>query len=449
MTYSATPLPYRPLKVAVVGGGIAGLSAAWLLSRRHDVTVYERDGRIGGHSNTVEVDGPDGPIAVDTGFIVYNEVNYPNLVQLFRHLDVPTKPSDMSFSVCMDGGDLEYSGTSLAGLFAQKRNIARPRFWRILYDTFRFYREAPLLLSDPESESVSLGVYLDRQGYSRPFLYDHLLPMAAAIWSAPAEEMLQYPAVAFIRFCETHGLLRLSGRPQWRTVDGGSREYVHRLTRSFADRIEVGNGVKAIRRSRDGVVIRDSRDVSWRFDHVVIAGHADHALAMLSDPSIEERSLLGAFTYQKNLAVLHRDHTLMPRRRQVWSSWNYLGRSGAGRSDVCVTYWMNRLQSIDPQVPLFVTLNPFRMPEDHTVIRAVDYDHPVFDTAAIRAQDALWDIQGKANTWFCGSYFGAGFHEDALQSGLAVAEALGGVRRPWLMPAGDARIPVATTKEAA
>lgn len=444
-----TPRRHRPLDIAVVGSGIAGLSAAWLLSPSHRVTVYERDGRIGGHSNTVEVDGPRGPIAVDTGFIVYNEVNYPNLVALFRHLDVPTSPSDMSFSVCMDGGDLEYSGTSLGGLFAQKRNIVRPRFWRILYDTARFYREAPALLSEPGSASVTLGAYLDRQGYSRAFLYDHLLPMAAAVWSTPPEDMREYPAVAFIRFCETHGLLRLSGRPQWRTVVNGSREYVRRLTRSFADRIEVGAGVKSIRRSRDGVVIRDSRDVSWRFDHVVVAAHADDALAMLSDPSAEERSLLGAFSYQKNLAILHQDHRLMPNRPQVWSSWNYLGRSRAGRSDVCVTYWMNRLQSIDPRVPLFVTLNPFHMPQDHTVIQSFDYDHPVFDTAAIRAQDALWDIQGSANTWFCGSYFGAGFHEDALQSGLAVAEALGGVRRPWQVRDGESRIPLPVAREAA
>ena len=437
------------MNIAVVGTGIAGLSAAWLLSRSHNVTMYERDGRIGGHSNTVEVDGPNGPIPVDTGFIVYNEVNYPNLVQLFDHLNVPTQPSDMSFSVCMDDGDLEYSGTSLGGLFAQKRNIVRPRFWRILYDTIRFYREAPSLLSEGGAGGITLGDYLDREGYSREFLDDHLLPMAAAIWSTPAEDMRAYPAVAFIRFCETHGLLQLSGRPQWRTVANGSREYVRRLTRSFADCIETGTGVNSIRRSRDGVVLRDSRNVAWRYDHVVIAAHADDALSMLSDPSADERGLLGAFKYQKNLAILHQDDALMPNRPQVWSSWNYLGRSGAERSDVCVTYWMNQLQSIDPAFPLFVTLNPFRMPQDHSVIQTFDYDHPVYDAAAIRAQDEIWRIQGTSNTWFCGSYFGAGFHEDALKSGLAVAEALGGDARPWAVPEGTPPVPIPAAREAA
>ena len=449
MIKTAASRPTRPRNIAVIGSGIAGLSAAWLLSHAHRVTVYERDGRIGGHSNTVDVEGRDGAVAVDTGFIVYNEVNYPNLVRLFDHLGVATKPSDMSFAVSIDDGDLEYSGTSLGGLFAQTRNVARPRFWRIFRDIIRFYREAPKLLAKPGAAVVTLGEYLDREGYSRAFLYDHLLPMAAAIWSTPAEDMRDYPAVAFIRFCETHGLLRLSGRPQWRTVEGGSREYVRRLTQSFADRIEMGAGVASVRRCSGGVVVRDRRNVSRPFDHVVIAAHADDALAMLSDSTAREREILGAFKYQKNLAVLHRDSALMPRRRKVWSSWNYLGQASAGRAEVCVTYWMNRLQSIDPCNPLFVTLNPIRMPEEGCVVRSYDYDHPVFDTAAIRAQDRLWDIQGNGNTWFCGSYFGAGFHEDALQAGLAVAEALGGIERPWRVPDRNSRIPVPFTLEAA
>lgn len=421
-----------PLDIAIVGTGIAGMSAAWMLSRKHRVTVYEQDGRVGGHSNTVDVAGPDGPIGVDTGFIVYNEINYPNLTALFSHLGVSTKDSTMSFAASIGDGAVEYSGGGLAGLLGQPGNVLRPGFWRMLRDILRFYRSAPAVLNHADGEHLTLGTYLDNEGYSSEFIEHHLLPMAAAIWSSPVEDMREHPAIAFVRFCMTHGLMRLGGRPQWKTVDGGSRVYVQKLTESFAGRIRLGCRVGRVSRSGDAVIVADETGDVARYDHVVIAGHADEALALLGDASFDERRLLGAFTYSTNRTVLHRDPRLMPKHRRVWSSWNYIGgRGGDRRPRVCVTYWMNALQSLDPRVPLFITLNPTREPAPELIEATFHYDHPCYHRAALRAQRELPTLQGVRNTWFCGSYFGAGFHEDALVSGLAVAEALGGVLRPW------------------
>lgn len=438
------------LKVAVIGAGIAGLSAAWLLNQRHQITVYEQDQRPGGHSNTVDTAGPSGAVPVDTGFIVYNERNYPNLVQLFRHLGVPTKPSTMSFAVSIDGGALEYAGSNMAGLFAQPANVLRPRFWQMLRDIARFYREGPALIGAAGAESLTIGDYLVREGYSQAFIDDHLLPMAAAIWSTPAGEMRHHPALAFVRFCMAHGLMQVAGRPQWRTVEGGSRAYVERLTAPFADRIRLSSRVREIRRLGDRVVVEDSHSGRECYDRVVIAAHADQALALLADPSADERRILGAFKYARNTAVLHSDPALMPRRRRVWASWNYLAErdgSRGGSGAVCVTYWMNSLQAIDRRHPLFVTLNPVREPDPARVIAAFEYHHPSYDLAAIGAQGELASLQGQRCTWFCGSYFGAGFHEDALRSGLDAAEAAGGVRRPWAGQGADE--PVAPARQTA
>jgi len=424
------------LDIAIVGSGISGLSAAWLLSQRHRVTLFEADDRIGGHSHTVMAGGT----AVDTGFIVYNEQTYPNLTALFRHLDVPTKPTEMTFAVSLDRGRLEYSGTDLGGLFAQRRNLASPRFWSMLHDLERFYRRAPRDLAG--MGSVGLGAYLDGLGCGAAFRDDHLYPMAAAIWSTPVADIPDYPAAAFVRFCENHGLLKLGRRPVWRTVEGGSREYVARLTRPFADRIVLSRRVRGIQRVGGGVEI-DGGGGSERFDHVVIATHADQALAMLGDADTHEHRLLGAFGYRRNEAVLHADASLMPRRRRVWSSWNYASEAREGAPALSVTYWMNRLQGLPDGQPLFVTLNPIHEPDPALVHRRDVYHHPVFDAAAGAAQKALWSLQGMRNTWFCGAYFGAGFHEDGLQAGLAVAEQLGGVRRPWVVPSESDRIPIA------
>ncbi len=430
-----------PRKIAVVGGGISGLSCAWLLGQRHAVTLFEQNAYPGGHSNTVEVDGPDGAVAVDTGFIVYNEVNYPNLVALFDHLSVPTADSDMSFAVSVDEGVLEYAGTDLNGLFAQRRNLVRPRFWRMIADIVRFYREAPSLLDDPAAETLTLGDYLDANRYSQTFIDDHLLPMAAAIWSAPVDEMRRHPAHAFVRFCASHGLLKISDRPQWRTVRGGSREYVRRLLAGFDHDMRLADPVVAIDRPGVGAVIRTQSGRVEEFDAVVLATHADQALALLADADGGERDVLGAFPYQENLAVLHSDPAMMPRRRAVWSSWNFLKSAGQGEQDtVCVSYWMNRLQPLDTAMPLFVTLNADRPIADDKSHQTFRYHHPVFDHRSPGAQRRIWSLQGKRDTWFCGSYCGAGFHEDGLQSGLAVAELLGGVRRPWTVADESGRI---------
>jgi predicted NAD/FAD-binding protein len=349
----------------------------------------------------------------------------------------------MSFAASLDGGRVEYAGTP-AALFAQKRNLLRPRFWRVIAGIMRFYREAPGLLADPEAETLTLGDVLDRGGYSDAFIRDHLLPMAAAIWSSPAESMRGHPAAAFIRFCDNHGLLKLKGRPVWRTVEGGSRSYVGRILADMPGALRLNCAVEGIVREEGRVLLRDRRGDVRAHDHVVLATHADQALALLEDAGGEERRLLGAFGYERNLAILHGDRALMPKRRAVWSSWNYLSERGDGGHDaLCVTYWMNRLQGFLPRErDLFVTLNPIRPPREGSILRSVLYDHPIFGMEALAAQRQLWSLQGRRRTWFAGSYFGAGFHEDGAQSGLAVAEALGGMRRPWNVPNQSGRIHV-------
>jgi len=421
----------RPFKIAVVGSGIAALSSAWLLSQRHQVTLYEKADRLGGHSNTVAARTSHGEVAVDTGFICFNDATYPNLIALFAHLGIETRATDMSFAVSLDDGRYEYAAPAL---FAQRRNAFRPRFWSMLSEVLRFYRDAPNHLKELNNPNLTLSDYLKREGFSEAFRDDHLLPMAAAIWSSPAHTLMDYPAEAFIRFCGNHGLLKLVGRPLWRTVEGGSRVYVEHLARSLGD-IRLNRGVKAIRRTAQGVMIEDDQGGHEGFDHVVIGAHADQALAMLAEPTAQETAILGAFRYSRNLTVLHTDETLMPRRKRAWASWNYIGADDG----LCVTYWMNRLQGL-PGQDLFVTLNPPRPPRPDTLLRSELYEHPIFNPAAIQAQKRLWSLQGQGGVWFCGAHFGAGFHEDGLQSGLAVAEQLGGMRRPWSVENESGRI---------
>jgi predicted NAD/FAD-binding protein len=433
------------LRIAVVGSGIAALSSAWLLSKRHDVTIYERDDRLGGHSNTVDVRTSTGETAVDTGFIVFNDATYPNLIALFAHLGLETRATDMSFAVSLDQGRYEYAAPAL---FAQRRNIFRPRFWSMLKEILRFYRSAPSGMAALGDSDLTLGQYLKREGFSEAFRDDHLLPMAAAIWSSPAHTLMDYPAESFLRFCGNHGLLKLVGRPLWRTVVGGSRVYVEELARQIGEGVRLRRGVDQVRRIDGGVVVQDTTGAEERFDHVVIGAHADQALAMLAEPTARERELLGAFKYSRNLTILHTDAGLMPRRRRAWASWNYIGADDG----LCVTYWMNRLQGL-PGQDLFVTLNPPRPPAAGTLLRSELYEHPIFDPAAIKAQKDLWSLQGQGGVWFCGAHFGAGFHEDGLQSGLAVAEQLGGVRRPWTVDNESGRVhlscPVAELERAA
>jgi len=432
------------LKIAVIGAGISGLSAAWLLSQRHHVTMYERADRVGGHSNTVITSIDGQRIGLDTGFVVFNRKTYPNLTALFDLLRVPTQRSEMSFAVSIDGGALEYSGSTLSGLFGQSGNLFRFRFWSMLTDLVRFYREAPRDAAFCGGEEISLGEYLDRGRYGTAFRDDHILPMASAIWSAAPDAMVAFPAAAFIRFYQNHGLLQFWGRPVWQTVVGGSRMYVDRLTVPFADRIRLDCGVREVRRVVGQVIVTDLKGRSERFDHVVIATHADQALKVLADPTLRERNLLGSFRYSRNFAVLHSDEGFMPKRRSVWSSWNYIGSRGGVSEGVHVTYWLNRLQKLKTEKQFFVTLNPLRPPRAATLLHSEVYEHPIFDAKAITAQRQLWLLQGDRNTWYCGAYFGSGFHEDGLQAGLAVGEQLGSLRRPWQVPNESGRIALVT-----
>ncbi len=430
------PSPDR-MRIAVVGTGVSGLSAAWLLHPRHDVTVYEKNDRVGGHSNTVSVRHAGAEIRVDTGFIVYNPVTYPNFVELLRVLGVESNDTDMSFSASLDGGKIEYSGSGLAGLFSQRSNLVRPRFWGMLIDLVRFYRRATRDAHEPLSDETTLGDYLAAGRYGAAFRDDHIVPLASAIWSAAPAEILSYPVAAFLRFHDNHGLLKLVGRPIWRTVDGGSREYVARLSEPLAGRFRLGAGATRIERIGGRVVVTDGRGKRDVFDQVVLATHADEALALLADPNPQERALLGAFRYSRNETWLHGDETFMPRRRAAWASWNYVSDLEAP-DRARVTYWMNSLQRLPTRANVFVTLNPQQPPRN--MLRVESYDHPIFDSAAIRAQKALWSLQGAGGVWFCGAHFGAGFHEDGLQAGLAVAEQLGGVRRPWRVANESSRI---------
>lgn len=418
-------------KIAVIGSGAGALGAAWSLARHHDVTIFEKNAHLGGHANTVEIAEPDGRrVAVDTGFIVYNERTYPKLIRMFDQLAVPTKATDMSFGVSLDDGAMEYSGESLGGLFGQKVNLVRPRFLGMVADILRFYRNAPKLMAMAEP-GPSLGEYLSANRYGDAFVQDHLLPMAAAIWSAPALAMLDFPVISFVRFCANHGLLQLADRPQWRTVVGGSREYIRRLTADMPHKAQLNTPVLGIVRHGSGVDVITSGGHRESFDDVVIGCHADEALGLLASPSADERRLLGAFGYQENLAVLHGDTALMPKRQKLWASWNYMGRTGQdGARHLCVSYWMNRLQSLDAKSPVIVTLNPITPPRPDMVHASFDYHHPMFDGAAMAAQGQLGQIQGADRVWYCGSYFGYGFHEDAFSSGLTTAEAMG-CPAPW------------------
>ncbi|MCR6659306.1 MAG: FAD-dependent oxidoreductase [Asticcacaulis sp.] len=429
-------------KIAIIGTGIAGLSAAWMLNDTCDITVFESEAEVGGHSHSVNVGTEENPLWVDMGFIVFNEPCYPNLVQLFKHLDVPHQLSDMSFGVSIDKGRLEYSSLGLKGLFAQTRNLFRPRFISLLLDIMRFYREAPKDHAARARENYRLGDYLKDRNYGRAFIDDHLLPQAAAIWSTSASQIMDYPFRAFIAFFENHGLLQIMDRILWRSVIGGAQAYVTKLVAPFAGRIRTHTAISRVTRGPKGVVLHDQNGVSHLFDQVVFATHADVTLKMLADATGDEIETLGAFSYTPNEVVLHTDAAFMPKRRAAWSSWNYMGeRSASNEQQLCVTYWMNLLQVLKTDRNYFVTLNPTHAVDPAKVIKRIVFEHPLFNARAIAAQGRLADLQGQNHSWFCGAYFGSGFHEDGLQSGLAVAEAITGKRRPWEFDWRQSRIP--------
>jgi len=382
----------KSLNIAVIGSGISGLSAAWLLSKQHNVTVFEKEHRIGGHTNTVKMDVDGKSVPVDTGFICFNDATYPNLIALFDHLNVPISKANMSFAASMNSGRYEYAGGTWLGMVGQPANVFKAGHWRMMRDIIRFFKNAEAELKTI-SDDETLEQYLVREGYSREFRDNHLLPMAAAIWSSKLQDMTQYPAKAFMRFFHNHGLTKMYFRPQWRSVLGGSNEYVKRIVDDASFVVDSGTPVTRIDRDSSGVTVYHGDNLEARFDHVVIGSHADEALSMLATPSERERELLGSFSYANNLAVLHRDRRYMPKRKLTWGAWNYInwsGKRGAANDtppELCVSYWMNILQKLT--------------------------------------------LQGTNRTWYCGAHFGAGFHEDGLQSGLAVAEQLGGMRRPW------------------
>ena len=430
------------MRVAVIGTGIAGNAAAWSLSKRYPVTVYDRETRVGGHSHTVTIDYDGTELAVDIGFIVYNELNYPDLTALFAHLGVETVESCMSFAVTADTGRFEWKGggnnwlETVRGLFAQRRNLLSPSYLWMLRDVLTFNEQSTRDYAAGKLAGLTLGDYFRINHFAPRLLTDYLAPMGAAIWSAPASDILQFPAENFVAFFSNHRLLQYD-RPVWRTVKGGSRHYVEKLTASFRDRIKLGCAVASVERTPHGVVVHDSHGHAETYDHVVVASHSDQALAMLSDADANERSILGAIGYSPNTVYLHRDARLMPKRKRAWASWNFLrwprkdtGSTGSVDNDVSVTYWMNPLQGIDPDKPLFVSLNPPIEPDPALTFGKFMFEHPQYNAAAFAAQKRLAEIQGRRHTWFCGAWTGYGFHEDGLRSGLAVAEALGAVA-PW------------------
>jgi uncharacterized protein len=424
------PEPMRGNRIAVIGAGVSGLSAAWMLSRHHPVTLFEANNYLGGHSNTVDatVDGVTAP--VDTGFLVFNDRTYPNLVALFEHLGVPHCSSEMSFSVRVDEEKLEWAGNNLATVFAQKRNLVNLEFWRMLKEILRFNRESTQALLGAQGCEGTLGEFFRRRGYGRAFQDWYLLPMSGAIWSCPTRQMLEYPAQTFFRFCHNHGLLSLSNRPLWRTVRGGAREYVRRLVAGISD-VRSASPVDSVTRTETGVRVVTGRGGAEHFSQVVFACHSDQALRILGDATNDERTILGAVRYQANHAVLHTDSSLLPRSREAWAAWNYVaGSSGPEGRPVSVSYLLNRLQPLPFSRPVLVTLNPTHEPRPETVIRRFDYAHPVFDTDAISAQQCLPEVQGRNNTWYCGAWTGFGFHEDGLNSALAVVNAMG-IKAPW------------------
>ena len=409
-------------RIAVIGSGISGLSAAYYLSRRHEVHVFERDNRLGGHTHTVMVESDKGPIPVDTGFIVHNDRTYPNFCRLMAELGVETQPSDMSFAVTQPGGAFEYSSRGLGGFFAQKSNCFSGKHYALLREILRFNREAPKVLNDPDAAGMALGEFLDAGGYSPVFVDRYLIPMAGAVWSMAPEVMPMFPARTLLRFMQNHGMLGINTHPRWKVIRGGSHSYIAPLTARFRKRITRDATITSIERSDLGVALQFRDRSARQFDEVVFACHGDQILPLLAQPTDTERKVLSGFTTSRNETCLHTDSTLLPRRAAARASWNYLlGDSGK----VTVTYHMNRLQSLKTAEDYCVTLNANGALDPGRVLRRMVYEHPLFTQAAIRAQERWPEISGKNHTHYCGAYWFYGFHEDGVRSGMRVAEALG------------------------
>ena len=411
------------MRIAVIGTGISGMVAAYLLCQDHDVVVFEANDYVGGHTNTIDVELNGANHRVDTGFIVFNRENYPNFVKLMELLGVSYQPSNMSFSVQCERTGLEYCPTNLNSLFAQRRNLLRPSFYRMLVDAFRFRREAQEILRTSDYETT-LGAYLEGKEYSQNFIHHFIIPMGAAIWSADPKQFNEFPAHSFVQFFNNHGFLKVRDQPQWQVIKGGSRSYVEPLTRSYKDNVRLSCPVVSIKRHADHVEVELRHGEVERFDQVVIATHSDQALAMLADPSDSEQEILAAIPYQENLTILHTDSSLLPKRKVAWASWNYhIPREELGR--VALTYYMNMLQSLSSPIDFCVTLNRPDIIDQTTIIREFNYHHPVYAPEGPLAQKRRQEINGVNRTYFCGAYWGYGFHEDGVNSALAVCEHFG------------------------
>lgn len=413
-------------KIVVIGGGAAGISAAYLLQQKYEVTLLEAGSYLGGHTNTVVVEeGADKGLCVDTGFIVLNDQTYPTLHELFRRWGVAWRFSNMSFGFHCERSGLQYAGTGLNGLFSQRRNLFDPRYLRMLCDVRRFGKVAAAALVTKEFDSKTVGEFLDIHHFGKEFIEDYLLPIGAAIWSAPSNAMRKFPLSAFLGFFKNHGLLSLQNRPRWQTVVGGSHAYVKAFRSHFKGEILICSAVEGVRRTAEKVLVR-YQGADREFDLAVIATHADQALTMLQDPTPLERELLSPWSYQKNHTVLHTDASFLPPLKRAWASWNYRREITKDDSQpLSVTYHMNRLQGLASKKEYCVTLNPSRMPQPHTIIKEITYHHPLYSLEAIKTQPRLEELQGKNRTYYCGSYFRFGFHEDAVSSGVAAAKHLG------------------------
>ena len=413
------------MKIAIIGAGVSGLTAAYRLQPKHEITLYEANDYLGGHANTVEVDWQGERQVIDTGFIVFNDWTYPKFIELLDELQIPSHETSMSFSVRCDAANLEYNGSSLNGLFAQRRNLLRPSFYRMLRDIMRFNRDAPaLVMKGSVLDETPVGEFLTRHRYSREFADHYLLPMGAAIWSCPLGTFAQFPIRFIIEFFQNHGLLSVRHRPTWRTIQGGSREYVARMAKRFSDRVRLSTPIRKVQRSASEVIVTPANGPPEHFDHVVFACHSDQAWRMLDDPTATEQAVLAEFPYERNIAVLHTDEAVLPQRRRAWASWNYRLTGHSSQPAATVTYQMNMLQHLQSQQTYNVTLNSEADIDPAKVLRRFEYHHPIFTVRRAAAQSRHQELIDVNRSSFCGAYWGNGFHEDGVVSALRVCDAL-------------------------
>jgi predicted NAD/FAD-binding protein len=417
-------------RIAIIGSGISGLACGYFLADHHQIKLYEKNNYLGGHSNTVNINYDNREIAVDTGFIVFNFQTYPNLVNFFQLLKIEIEKSNMSFAVKIDNGKLEYAGTSLSGIFAQKKNYLDFKFYQMLYDIIKFNKKAIKILDENHDENYRLIDFLNDLKMKDYFKNYYLLPMASAIWSSPIEKIIDYPVKSFVNFFNNHGLLSVNNQPQWYTVKNGSRQYVQKIANKFSDKISLNDQVKKIYLNQQKKWIVESEKSQETFDKVILACHSDQALAMLGKANDNQRDLLANIKYQENIAILHKDQSVMPKARNAWASWVY-SSNNQSKNILSVSYWMNNLQNIDNNFPLFVTLNPNQEINNKDIFAKIQYHHPVFDNNALKAQKKLSEIQGIDDLYFCGAYHGYGFHEDGLNSAIKVLTKMQ-IKIPWL-----------------